>query len=102
MEKNVELEVTDNIQEVEGEGTEKTMEEEDEMKKISPQEKEFARAVLEAEEKLFRDEEGSLGWQIVQLYRTFVLNLLAVFIINPVYRSLGMLIVSILVGHTSS
>ena len=59
---------------------------------ILSQEREFARTVLEAEEELFRDDEGSLGWQIVQLYRTFVLNLLAIFLVNPVYRSLGMLI----------
>ena len=58
----------------------------------SVHEDEFARRVLESEQDLFREEEdgtGSLGWQIVQLYRTFLLNLFTVFFTNPLYRSLG-------------
>ena len=52
-------------------------------------EEEFSTRVLEAEQELFREEDSaSLGWQIVQLYRTFLLNLLAIFLTNPVYRSL--------------
>ena len=52
-------------------------------------EEEFVARVLEAEEELFREEDGSLGWQIVQLYRTFLLNVITIGLTNPVYRSLG-------------
>ena len=54
-----------------------------------PNEEKFACVVLETEEELFCDDEKSLGWQIVQLYRTFLLNLLSIFLTNPVYRSIG-------------
>ena len=55
----------------------------------APDDEEFVVRVLEAEEELFREEDGSLGWQIVQLYRTFLLNVITIGLTNPVYRSLG-------------
>ena len=41
------------------------------------------------EEELFADTKGCLGWQVIQFYRTFAVNLLNIFVINPLYRSLA-------------
>ena len=60
-------------------------------------EQEFAKRVLESEEELFADDKKSLvGWKIIQFYRTFVINLLTIFITNPIYRSLWFTVVILL------
>ena len=48
----------------------------------------FTRIILKAEEELFVDSKGSVGWQIVQLYRAFAVIALNIFFINPIYRTL--------------
>ena len=56
---------------------------------LSKEEHVFRKSILESEEWLFREIEGrSLGWQIVQLYRSFAITFLSIFIINPIYRQL--------------
>ena len=55
---------------------------------ISVDEQEFAKRVLEGEEELYVVDEKSLGWQVVQLYRTIVINLITIFITIPFYRLL--------------
>ena len=51
-------------------------------------EQEFASRVLQGEEDLFVQDDGSLGWQVVQLYRTIIINFITIFITIPFYRLL--------------
>ena len=49
---------------------------------------EFAKRVLEGEEELYVVDEKSLGWQVVQLYRTILINMVTIFFTVPFYRLL--------------
>ena len=55
----------------------------------SREEERLTQIILLNEEGLFKEDSDCIGWQIVQLYRTILLTLLTVFIINPVYRQLA-------------
>ena len=54
----------------------------------SQSEEEFASRVLQGEEELFVQGDSWLGWQVVQLYRTIIINLVTIFITIPFYRLL--------------
>ena len=54
----------------------------------SPEEEEFAKRVLHAEEDLFSHQEQTLNWQTIQFYRTIVMNIASTFVTNPLYRLL--------------
>ena len=57
---------------------------------IPSAEKEFAKRVLEVEEELFVVDNNSLGWQVVQLYRTIIFNIITTVIPIPYYRLLAL------------
>ena len=53
----------------------------------------FRQTVLEGEEMLFK-ESGShtIGWQVVQFYRSFAITFLSTFMINPMYRQISYIV----------
>ena len=71
----------------------------DEINTRSPEETLFARKTRQVEEELFASADGgALGWQVVQFYRTLLINIVSIFVLNPIYRTLvyGSLIVAFL------
>ena len=56
----------------------------------APEEEEFAKRVLEGEYELFEEDRNFLGWQMVQLYRTIIINIITTFIPVPYYRLLAL------------
>ena len=59
----------------------------------------FTKTVLESEKELFKECDNTMGWQSVQLYRTFVINLINTFVVNPIYRTFVYGPVFLLFGH---
>ena len=48
----------------------------------------FTQKLLTSEEDLFVRDDQSLSWQVVQFYRTFTINIITIFVTNPLYRSI--------------
>ena len=56
----------------------------------APEEEEFAKRVFQVEEDLFVEDRNSLGWQVVQFYRTIIINIITIVIPIPYYRLLAL------------